>query len=197
MNNLTNIGEIRHYQNILQNWQMVPLETRFDNIKSLAVKYEADEHFWLFENNPIIESTPFFIELDFGDASSFLCFYFLKIYEQNGKKYSIHETIFNLTDEVQRNDCLEVNKEDGGVVLMSNKNLTFIRHSLPPEIVMTRARMIDFLMQEAQNKYIADFMDAVNIIRGAKEDCRELYEWLKELSNEAGMSLLKLHLDQK
>ena len=56
---LLDIDEIKNFQNILENWQMVPLNVEINNCSPLLIKYVDEETYELFKDDPIIETIPF------------------------------------------------------------------------------------------------------------------------------------------
>lgn len=192
---LMDFKEVSHFQQILGDWQMVPLGLCVNDSNPLFIKYDNNRDFDCFCNNPIVESIPFFIEIEKNEKVVFICYLFIKIWDSEEKGYSLHETAFNLSEPTQRNACKEiVAKENGCVLLATNSDVSLIDYSLPLEMVIARKVSIDFLIENPNRDIDNNFYEYISILQQSQNDTQSLYEWLKQSSKDSSSSVLRFKI---
>lgn len=192
---LMDFEEVSHFQQILGDWQMVPLGLCVNDSNPLFIKYNNIEDFNSFKNNPIIETIPFFIEIEKNEKIVFICYLFVRIWNSREEKYSLHETAFNLSEPEQMNTCKEIiMKEHGCVLLATGNDVSLIDYTLPLWIIKARKMNINILVENPDKEIDTNFYEYVSVLQQSQNDTESLHNWLKQSSEESHNTVLRFKI---
>ncbi len=179
---LLELNEVKACLTLLDNGQIMPLQTIINKRNSLIVRFTDDEQFNYFKNNPQIEIKPFFIEVQKDDFYSFVCYLFVKIHKN--KTFTIHEVAFDLTNEIELKECKRIlGSEDCSIILLSNNKIHLVDYSISKKITIARNCTINKIVEKSNRTYkYIEFEPIIKLFQIIKENPSDLYDFFIEHS---------------
>ena len=191
---LLDIDEIKNFQNILEDWQIVPLNVEINNCIPLLIRYEDEGIYEALKNDPIIETIPFFIGMEYNASMAKICYLFIKVYSNDNTGYTIHEVAFNLQNKKQVNDCKNILTTDKhGVILISDTDAVLINYDLADRITYANSLLMDELIS-IDFPVLDNYREAISSLQAYKSNPESLLLWLTEISKEQHSSLIHIKM---
>ena len=191
---LLELDEIKNLQEGLENWQMVPLEIKINNCSPLLIKYDDQGTFEMMKEDPVIETIPFYIGMNYNSGISKMCYLFIKVYARDNTSYTLHEVAFNLQNSKQADDCKKVfATENHCVILVSPNDVAFINYDLPEHASYANSLFIDNLIKINVGSP-DNYREAIDYLQTYKLDPESLLLWLSEISKEQHSSMIHINI---
>lgn len=194
MTEVKNIPEVKHFQQILGNWGMVPLSTQFNNNdKAMLIKYNQPNHYEIFRQNPFVHQKYYWIVAHKNGIEIPTCLFIVKVSDQYEENHSTHELFFNLADNRQSEDLKS---------FANSTNQLFILSSNDDALVVTLKKnshlstQVNTIVNELCNvcKTDTSLYNEIQEKIYSLGDTNDIMNYLDKLVEESGSSIFHINL---